>query len=550
VKSGCNYYNEVDPYASAWLKELIKDKLIPNGEVDERSIEDVTPNDLRGFTQHHFFAGLGGWSYALQLAGWPADKPVWTGSCPCQPFSTTGKAKGTTDERHLWPAWFHLISQCKPAIVFGEQVETAVQHGWLDLVSSDLEAQNYAFAAAVLGAHSVGAPHRRQRLFWVANSQFGRNNHQLPAVGRPEPATEIKEPEASSEATSVNGIAGCLGNSVCNTGDVNPQRQSVWENSTLYQCSDSKFRPIKPGILPLVDGLPNRVALIRGAGNAIVPQVAAEFIKAAESPITLSSGGGTSVSVSTVKSGPCPRFRYPGGKANLAPHLVKQMPKVGRTFVDVFGGRGNILFRAIHEGLEFDQWVINDTAMAPFYRAIKEYGMEFRCTEKTGDEFYRLKELAKQGDFHALLMEPWVTFSGSVYSRSGPTTSGGVRTAARYETNVRLACAYMREKKVKIVQKDWLDCIESEGLGAADFVIFDPPYVNSDCAAYSCDSVSHLELVNYLKNAKHRWLLNEHEEPLYVMAFGEPILRKRVPTRITAFRKTQKWRTECLWANK
>ncbi len=88
------YYNEIDPHAAAWLRELIKAGHITDGEVDERSIEDVTPEDLLGFTQCHFFAGIGGWSYALRLAGWPDDRPVWTGSCPCQPFSAASATGG------------------------------------------------------------------------------------------------------------------------------------------------------------------------------------------------------------------------------------------------------------------------------------------------------------------------------------------------------------------------------------------------------------------------------------------------------------------------
>lgn len=103
------YYNEIDPYAAQWLRNLIEAGEIAPGYVDERSIEDVTPGDLRGFTQHHFFAGIGVWSYALRKAGWPDDKPIWTGSCPCQPFSAAGKGKGVDDERHLWPAFFWLI---------------------------------------------------------------------------------------------------------------------------------------------------------------------------------------------------------------------------------------------------------------------------------------------------------------------------------------------------------------------------------------------------------------------------------------------------------
>lgn len=132
------YYNEFDPFAAQWLRELIADGLIAQGEVDERSILDVRPADLKGYAQHHFFAGIGGWSYALRLAGWPDDSAVWTGSCPCQPFSSAGKRTGTSDERHLWPAFFDLIEACRPPVVFGEQVASSdvigptVQGLWQD----------------------------------------------------------------------------------------------------------------------------------------------------------------------------------------------------------------------------------------------------------------------------------------------------------------------------------------------------------------------------------------------------------------------------------
>ncbi|MEM7978262.1 DNA cytosine methyltransferase [Morganella morganii] len=164
------YYNENDPFAAQWLRNLIAAGHIAPGVVDERSIEDVTPDDLRGFTQCHFFAGVGVWSLALRRAGWPDDKPVWTGSCPCQPFSAAGKGNGFADERHLWPAFFHLISECKPGIIFGEQVASKDGLGWIDLVQTDLEATNYAVGAVDLCAAGFGAPHIRQRLFWVADS--------------------------------------------------------------------------------------------------------------------------------------------------------------------------------------------------------------------------------------------------------------------------------------------------------------------------------------------------------------------------------------------
>ena len=146
------YYNELDPKAAAWLRELIKRGLIADGDVDETDIRDVDPDRLGRYTQCHFFAGIGGWSLGLRLAGWPDDRPVWTGSCPCQPFSAAGRRAGVADERHLWPHWHHLISQCQPAIVFGEQVASKDGLGWLDIVHADMEATGYAFGAADLCA--------------------------------------------------------------------------------------------------------------------------------------------------------------------------------------------------------------------------------------------------------------------------------------------------------------------------------------------------------------------------------------------------------------
>ena len=165
------YYNEYEPYAAEWLRNLIKKGLIPNGEVDTRSILNVAPDDLRGFTQCHFFAGLGGWAYAARLAGWPDERPLWTGSAPCQPFSTAGQQKGTADERHLWPVFFGLIRACRPPVVMGEQVAAAVGKDWLDGVSSDLEGIGYACGAVVVPACAVDAPHRRDRLWFVADSK-------------------------------------------------------------------------------------------------------------------------------------------------------------------------------------------------------------------------------------------------------------------------------------------------------------------------------------------------------------------------------------------
>jgi DNA (cytosine-5)-methyltransferase 1 len=282
-----NYYNEFDPFAAAWLRELINDKLIPEGEVDERSIIDVDGKDLKGFTQCHFFAGIGGWSYALKLAGWSADRPVWTGSPPCQPFSVAGNKKGQDDERHLWPHFFSLIRECKPPTVFGEQVAAAIRTEWFDDLQADMEDEGYATAMAVLPACSVGAPHKRERLFFVAHS----NNSGLQGHGRFE---QVECQEGWKEQTGYSAESGAA-NTVSNANskrehsllhrveqgrDKETRAETHW-SGTSFRFNDGKFRPIptEPSLFPLANGIPNRVGLLRGAGNAIVPQVAAEIIK-------------------------------------------------------------------------------------------------------------------------------------------------------------------------------------------------------------------------------------------------------------------------------
>lgn len=239
------YYNEHDRFAAAWLRGLIADGLIAPGVVDERDIRAVQPADLAGYDQHHFFAGIGGWSLALRLAGWPDDRPVWTGSCPCQPFSSAGKRQGFADERHLWPTWFRLIRECRPPVVFGEQVASADGLGWFDAVSNDLEVEGYAIGAADLPAASRGAPHKRQRLWYVAHTnRAGRERSGQAGPGRLEMPRGREQP-ARADLSAPWGDG-----------------QAPAEFCTL------------------ADGVPNRVGTLRGAGNSICPQVAAEFIGA------------------------------------------------------------------------------------------------------------------------------------------------------------------------------------------------------------------------------------------------------------------------------
>ena len=223
------YYNEFDPYAAQWLRNLIKSGLIADGDVDDRSIRDVAAADLRGYTQCHFFAGIGVWSHALRLAGWPDDRPVWTGSCPCQPFSAAGQGKGVEDERHLWPEFHRLIAECGPPVVFGEQVASKDGLGWLDAVHADLEASGYAVGAVDLCAASVGAPHIRQRLWFVAErlADASREVECGRGVQRPrksDSAVSEQGPEQRPERGRISGgLADAIGKNSSGRGIQRPR---------------------------------------------------------------------------------------------------------------------------------------------------------------------------------------------------------------------------------------------------------------------------------------------------------------------------------------
>ena len=235
------YYNENDPYAAEWLRNLIAAGHIAAGDVDERSIKEVQPDDIKNYTQCHFFAGIGVWSHALRRAGCHDEQPIWTGSCPCQPFTNAGQQKGFDDERHLWPVWFDLIRQCRPPIVIGEQVASALQ--WLDLVSSDMEREGYAFGASDLCAAGFGGSHIRQRLYFVGMADpdsLGLSRESWP----------------------------------CRTQEFGATQRGVPDMLTL---EDGTSRPFKPLVFPLADAPPARVGRLRAYGNALDAETATQF---------------------------------------------------------------------------------------------------------------------------------------------------------------------------------------------------------------------------------------------------------------------------------
>ncbi len=288
------YYNEFDPYAAQWLRNLIMRGLIAPGEVDERSIEDVRPEDLRGFTQCHFFAGIGVWSHALRQAGWNDERPVWTGSCPCQPFSNAGKGDGVADKRHLWPAFFHLISECRPDVLIGEQVEAAVGQPWLDLVQDDLEGIGYATGAVCAPAAGVGAPHIRSRLYWVGIQNYLRCHfcgYRFESAEYVEGIGFYGCPNCCGEGVGDadnEGLEGHSGNGYdCwqenPSGPVTETGGAVggfWSEADWLQFEQGVVRPVEPGTFPMAPRTPTHMGRCRAYGNAIVAPLATEFIKA------------------------------------------------------------------------------------------------------------------------------------------------------------------------------------------------------------------------------------------------------------------------------
>lgn len=195
--------------------------------------------------------GGGLWSVAARIAGWPDNRPLWTGSCPCQPHSsaTAGRGRRFEDDRDLWPSWLRLIRECGPTVVAGEQVDDNA--AWIDRMHDDMEAAGYAVGALDLATCCVDAPTTRMRTYFVADTDGAGQCEQGWAFSM---APERFPFERAGRGSRFGGYR--------TTGEL------------------GKVRRVEPGVRILSDDVPGRVALLRVGGNAINPIVAAEFLAA------------------------------------------------------------------------------------------------------------------------------------------------------------------------------------------------------------------------------------------------------------------------------
>jgi len=277
------------------------------GEMVQIATADV--RQMNGATRTHIdlFSGIGGFALACRWAGietiafceiepyaqrvlrknfpririfedvrqFPAtefrEPFLLTGGYPCQPFSQAGKRRGAEDDRHLWPSMFGIIRTSRPTWILAENVAGHVTLG-LDQVLADLESEGYAVQPIIIPACAVDAPHRRDRVWIVGNAKKRSGNE------RSRGCNENRELQISKLGNASREIA---------FADSNRRRCEKRESETkslsdfnFKSESDGRFWSAEPNVGRVAHGIPRRVDRLRGLGNAIVPQVAYEIIKA------------------------------------------------------------------------------------------------------------------------------------------------------------------------------------------------------------------------------------------------------------------------------
>jgi DNA (cytosine-5)-methyltransferase 1 len=240
---------------------------------------------------------------------------IVVGGFPCQPFSVAGARKGTDDNRHLWPEMFRIIKELKPRWVIGENVRgiVSIQNGMVfENVCTDLEGEGYEVRAFNIPAAGVGAPHKRERIWIVANSRRTlRQGSELEGENADESKQENADQYQRSSSTSTDNVADThtrLSNgsveevqSGRQTFDTSSQRtdvaytysqrqqeqcgtESVQKEGNESQRSSSQARHTgwesEPDVGRVAHGLSGRVHRLKALGNSIVPKIAEEIGRA------------------------------------------------------------------------------------------------------------------------------------------------------------------------------------------------------------------------------------------------------------------------------
>ena len=214
---------------------------------------------------------------------------IITGGFPCQPYSIAGRRKGTEDDRHLWPEMLRIIREVQPTFIVGENVYGLVNwNGGMvfEEVQTSLEAEGYEITPVILPACAINATHRRDRIWFVADSNSIRNLHVKDEINPTERLQAFDESNGRYKNTYPNNggerIQGFFKEKIQELGGI--QRG---EDFGIFATWTGRSNISTPVICRNYDGLPFGVDRIKGLGNAIVPQVALEIFKAIEGIMNL-----------------------------------------------------------------------------------------------------------------------------------------------------------------------------------------------------------------------------------------------------------------------
>ena len=231
---------------------------------------------------------------------------ILTGGFPCQPYSQAGKRLGREDERHLWPHMLRAIQEIEPTFVVGENVRGIVNWNGgvvFEEVCADLENCGYEVQPILLAAAGVGAPHKRERVWFIASNPMRirlqqRKNKREMGGGQEEICREGYQPSNGIEANGEATITPNPNSEGLQRGEINgnfrekERKREFYRDITRQVCNKWENFPTQPPICGGDDGLPTeldgitfskwRQESIKGYGNAIVPQVALQIFKAIE----------------------------------------------------------------------------------------------------------------------------------------------------------------------------------------------------------------------------------------------------------------------------